>query len=89
MLCCLAITLLSGNLAAGAGLTLTPRRARGASRRFVMVALAGAAALLTPAAIAHAGHYAQRAKAHERTVLEEMLAQPLCTGGDANLKVPE
>jgi hypothetical protein len=28
----------------------------------------------------HAGHYAARAKEHHRSLIKEILAQPLCSG---------
>jgi hypothetical protein len=46
--------------------------------------LAAAAALLSVTVFEHAGHYAARAAASDRTLLAEILAQPLCTGEPAD-----
>ena len=81
MICCLLAALFSGNLAVAGRMALGLTKKPSLVRVLVVASLAGAAALLAPAAIAHAGHYAERAKLHERSILEEILAQPICTGG--------
>jgi hypothetical protein len=45
--------------------------------------VAALAALLVVAALAvhHLGHYLDRARANQRTLLAELMAQPICTGG--------
>ena len=46
-----------------------------------MLLIGGASAIaIAPAVAEHAGHYAARAEANQRSVLEEILAQPLCSG---------
>jgi hypothetical protein len=80
MLCCLLAALFSGNLAAAGRMAFGLARKPTAAKVLMFGALAGGAALLAPVAVAHAGHYAERAAAHERSILEEILAQPLCTG---------
>ena len=66
MLCC--------TLASIAGATL----ARGSHRRALAltVVVLGTGLLVA----AHLDHYATRAAAHERDLLAEILAQPICTG---------
>ena len=89
MSCCLLFALLSGNFAATGGLAFRLMRAPGVLRAMTLIGLAGAAAWLAPAAMAHAGHYAEKARLHERGVLEEILAQPLCTGAAQTMKAPQ
>jgi hypothetical protein len=46
-----------------------------------MVIMAGAAATVLAILIPHhLDHYRERARAHDRTVLAEIVAAPLCTG---------
>ncbi len=80
MLCCLFAALSAGNLAVVARTAgrLAAERT-GATVIALAAGLAGLAAL-SPFAIEHAGHYADRAAAHERSILAEILAQPLCSG---------
>jgi hypothetical protein len=80
MLCCLLAALFSGNLAAAGRMAVGLAHKPTAAKVLVFSALVGGAALLAPVVVAHAGHYAERAAAHERSILEEILAQPLCTG---------
>ena len=48
-----------------------------------MPVVAVLAALLVVAALAahHLGHYLDRARANQRTLLVELMAQPICTDG--------
>jgi hypothetical protein len=80
MLWCLLAALFSGNLAAAGRMAFGLAQKQSAARVLMFGALAGEAVLLAPVAVAHAGHYAERAAVHERSILEEILAQPLCTG---------
>ena len=80
MLCCLLAAVFSGNLAVAgriaAGLVRRPSAGK-------IIALAGVGlvgALLAPMAVAHVGHYAERAKLNDRSILEEILAAPICSG---------
>ena len=80
MLCCLLSALMVGNLTvaikAGASLMRRPR----AIAAIVLVLAAGGGIAVAPAVAEHAGHYAARAAVSHRSVLEEILAQPLCSG---------
>ena len=84
MICCVVTMVAAGNAAAagGAGWRLMRHPGR------VTALVAGAVLLIAtvggiavaPAVAEHAGHYAARAESHHRSVLEEILAQPLCSG---------
>ncbi len=80
MLCCLVTALMAGNLAAawriGQGFVSRPGRAA----MLAMLAIAAVSLAIAPAVAEHAGHYAARARDHHRPLLEEILAQPLCSG---------
>lgn len=80
MLCCLLSALMAGNLVlagrAGASLLRRP----GALAAIVLALAAAVGIAVAPAVAEHAGHYAARAEASHRSVLEEILAQPLCSG---------
>jgi hypothetical protein len=89
MICCLLIALLSGNVAAASRLGLKLLRAPSLGRALTLIAFIGGVAWLGPAAMAHAGHYVEKARAQERSVLEEILAQPLCTGAIQDPKAPQ
>lgn len=89
MLCCLLIALLSGNLAAAGRTAFKMLRQPSLVRALALAGFVSAAAWLTPAAMAHAGHYAEKARTHERSVLEEILAQPLCTAAAQAPKAPQ
>ncbi len=80
MLCCLLSALAAGNLVvagkAGVGLVRRP----GAAGAIVFLLVAGGGIAVAPSVAEHARHYAARAEANDRSVLEEILAQPLCSG---------
>ena len=80
MRCCLLSALMAGNAAiagrAGASLLRRP----GAAAVIVLLLAAAGGIAVAPAVAEHAVHYAARAAASHRSVLEEILAQPLCTG---------
>jgi NaMN:DMB phosphoribosyltransferase len=80
MLCCLLSAVMAGNLAVAgrAGASLMHRPGFVAGAVLMIAALAGIA--VAPAVAEHAGHYAARAETNHRSVLEELLAQPLCSG---------
>jgi hypothetical protein len=80
MLCCLFAALLTGNLAAAGRIAAGLVRRPTAGKAMVLAGLGVAGFALAPAAVAHVGHYAARAEAHQRSILEEILAQPLCSG---------
>lgn len=80
MLCCLLAALLSGNIAVVGRIAVGFVRRPNATRFMLVGVFAAAGALLTPAAIAHVGHYAERASLNERSLLEEILAAPICSG---------
>jgi hypothetical protein len=83
MLCCLLSALMAGNVAVAgrAGLSLLRRPGLLAA---IGLLIAGAASIAVapaaPAVAEHGHHYAARAATHHRSVLEEILAQPLCSG---------
>ena len=80
MLCCLLAAVFSGNLAVTGRIATVLVRRPSAGKT---VALAGAGlvgAVLAPMAAAHVGHYAERAQLNHRSVLEEILAAPICSG---------
>jgi hypothetical protein len=80
MLCCLLSALMAGNVAVAgrAGLSLLRRPGLLAA---IGLLIAGAASIaVAPAVAEHGHHYAARAATHHRSVLEEILAQPLCSG---------
>ncbi len=82
MLCCLLSALMAGNLAVAGRIAF----ARRGVIALAALALAGAAAVATAPALAeHAGHYAARAAANDRSILEELMAEPLCSGPNATL----
>lgn len=83
MFCCLIVALATGKLALAGRLGMQLFARPSAMAAAGMAVLLGGTALLAPAALAHAGHYAERAQAHDRSLLEEILAQPLCRGRDA------
>jgi hypothetical protein len=51
--------------------------------------VAALAALLAVSALAahHLGHYLDRARANQRTLLAELMAQPICTGAAKHVEV--
>ncbi|HEY7797746.1 MAG TPA: hypothetical protein VIA80_03205 [Hyphomonadaceae bacterium] len=71
---------MAGNLAvagkAGASLARRP----GAVAAIVLVLAVASGIAVAPAVAEHAGHYAARAEVSRRSVLEEILAQPFCSG---------
>jgi hypothetical protein len=72
MLCC-GIGALAAVSAAWSG----KRAAR--SQLLSAVILAGVSLAFAAFATAHLGHYVTRAQANERTLLAEIMAQPVCT----------
>ena len=82
MLCCLLSALMAGNLAVAGRVAYAHRGAVA----LVALAIGGLTAVATAPALAeHAGHYASRAAANDRSILEELMAQPLCSGPDTTL----
>lgn len=81
MLCCLFTALMAGNLAAAgrAGWSFVRRPAAAAATALALVSMGAVSLAIAPAVAEHADHYAARAKLHHRSVLEEILAQPLCS----------
>ena len=80
MLCCLFSALMAGNLAVAgrAGLSLLQRPGPFAA---IGLLIAGVATIaIAPAVAEHGQHYAARAAANHRSVIAEILAQPLCSG---------
>jgi thiol:disulfide interchange protein len=56
--------------------------------RWAAVSAAAAVIMIAGAALAaqHVDHYAARAQASGRSVLAEMIAQPICRGGSSRLR---
>ncbi len=82
MLCCLLSALMAGNLAVAGRMAFVRR---GAIALLGLAITGGVAIAIAPAVAEHAGHYATRAAANDRSILEELLAQPLCSGPNATL----
>ena len=84
MICCLLTVAAAGNAAAAGGAGWRLMRAPGKAAAFAagaVLLIAGAGGIaVAPALAQHAGHYAARAEANHRSVVEEILAQPLCSG---------
>ncbi|HVY89723.1 MAG TPA: hypothetical protein VG942_12690 [Hyphomonadaceae bacterium] len=80
MLCCLLAAVFSGNLAV-AGRIAVGFVKQPSAMKIAMLGGAGLlGAVLAPMAAAHVGHYAERAKLNDRSILEEILAAPICSG---------
>ena len=80
MLCCLLSALLAGNLAVAGRLGLLLARRPGVVAAMALAGVTAASIAIAPAVAEHGGHYTARAEANHRSVLEEILAQPLCSG---------
>ncbi len=84
MICCLVTMVAAGNAAAAGGagwrLMRAPGRVTALAAGAVLLIAAVPGIAVAPAVAQHAGHYAARAEANHRSVLEELLAQPLCSG---------
>lgn len=80
MLCCLVSVAVAGNVAAAGGAGVSLMRKRGAVAGAVLLIAMAAGIAVVPAVAEHGGHYAARAEANHRSVIEEILAQPLCSG---------
>ena len=83
MLCCLLSALMAGNLAVAGRTGLSLMRRPGPLAAIGLLIAGAASIAIAPAVAEHGRHYAARAAANHRTVLEEILAQPLCSGGTA------
>lgn len=80
MLCCLLSAVMAGNIAIAARAGASLLRRPGAVAGIVLLLAAVGGIAVGPAVAEHTGHYAARAEANHRSVLEEILAQPLCSG---------
>lgn len=80
MLCCLLSAVMAGNVAVAGKLGLGFLRRPGPVAALALLAVGVASLAIAPAVAEHAGHYAARAKEHHRSLIEEILAQPLCSG---------
>lgn len=71
---------MAGNvaLAGRAGINLMRKPGIVAGAVLLIAAIAGIA--VAPAVAEHVDHYTARAETNHRSVLEELLAQPLCSG---------
>jgi hypothetical protein len=80
MLCCLLSALLAGNAAIAGRAGVSLLRQPGAAAVIVLLLAVAGGIAVAPAVAEHTGHYAARAEVNHRSVLEEILAQPLCSG---------
>lgn len=80
MLCCLLTALMAGNLAVAGRLGLRLLRRPGFLAALMLGGVTAASIAIAPAIAEHGAHYAARAEANHRSVIEEILAQPLCSG---------
>ena len=80
MLCCLLAAVFSGNIAVVGRIAVGFVKRPSAGKIAALAALGLLGAVLAPMAMAHVGHYAERAKEHDRSILEEILAAPICSG---------
>jgi hypothetical protein len=83
MLCCLLSALMAGNLAVAGRAGLSLLRRQGPLAAIGLLIVAGSSIAIAPALADHGQHYAARALANQRSVFEEILAQPLCSGETA------
>ncbi len=80
MLCCLLGALMAGNLAAAGRIGASLARRPGLAGMAALLAIGAVSIAIAPAVAEHGEHYAARAAVNHRSVLEEILAQPLCSG---------
>ena len=80
MLCCLLSALMAGNLAVAGRLGVRLVKRPGVAAALMLAGVTAASIAIAPAVAEHGAHYAARAGANHRSVLEEILAQPLCSG---------
>jgi hypothetical protein len=76
MLCCLTGLAIAGKAAMASGPALAASR----WRLPALACLAAAGLAIMTLVSEHAGHYADRARANDRSVIAELFAQPLCSG---------
>jgi NAD/NADP transhydrogenase alpha subunit len=83
MVCCFIGALLAGNLAMAGRLCMAAVR-RPSALVSIALGVAGASFIaIAPALAEHGRHYAARAEANNRSLVEEILAQPLCSDREA------
>ena len=80
MLCCLLSALMAGNLAVAGRLGVNLMKRPGVAVALALAGVTATSIAIAPALAEHGEHYAARAGANHRSVLEEILAQPLCSG---------
>ncbi|HOZ29104.1 MAG TPA: hypothetical protein PK080_17180 [Hyphomonadaceae bacterium] len=80
MLCCLLSALMAGNLAVAGRLIASMAKRPGIVAALILAGVTATSIAIAPAVAEHGGHYAARAGANHRSVLEEILAQPFCSG---------
>lgn len=80
MLCCLLSALMAGNLAVAGRAGLSLLRRPGPLAAIGLLMMGAVSIAIAPAVAQHGQHYAARAEANHRSVLAEILAQPLCSG---------
>lgn len=79
MLCCLLSALMAGNLAVAGRTGLSLLRRPGPLAAIGLLMAGAASIAIAPAVAEHGQHYAARAEANHRSILAEILAQPLCS----------
>jgi hypothetical protein len=72
--------LLAGNLAVAGRTGLSLMRRPGPLAAIGLLIAGAVSIAIAPAVAEHGRHYAARAAENHRSVLEEILAQPLCSG---------
>jgi hypothetical protein len=80
MLCCsLGAVLIATTTLSGKRLR-APFRRRLLAQSALVTTMASALLILSASGAQHLGHYLDRARANERGLLAEIMAQPICTG---------
>ena len=80
MLCCLLGALMVGNIGLAGRLSWRLATRLGPAAALALLGLGAFSLAIAPAVAEHASRYAARARDHHRSVFEEILAQPLCSG---------
>ncbi len=71
---------MAGNLAVVGRLGGRFMRRPGVAAALMLAGLTATSVAIAPAVAEHGAHYTARAEANHRSALEEILAQPLCSG---------
>ncbi|MBK8839799.1 MAG: hypothetical protein IPO30_14140 [Hyphomonadaceae bacterium] len=71
---------MAGNLAVAGRLGVRLMRRPGVAAALMLAGVTAISVAIAPAVAEHGGHFMARAEANHRSALEEILAQPLCSG---------